>query len=99
MTLHTVGPIDTGEDERVIGRAYQTWLTPVYFAAPLVAAHYVDLKWVVAWGIGVALAQLHETGGRLHDLCIRLRRTNLILAERRASQTDWSQADWSCDPE
>ena len=82
MTLHTVGSETMAEDERKIGRAYQTWLAPVYFAAPVVAANYVDMKWVVALGIGAALANLHEIGGRLHDLCIRLRRTNILLRDQ-----------------
>jgi len=71
-----------GEDEHRIGKAYQTWLAPVLIAGPLVATLYLEQKWVVAIGIGVALAMLHEISGRLHDLCIRLRRTNILLWDR-----------------
>lgn len=86
MTLHTVGPASTSEDERTIGRGYQTWLIPVYGAAPLVVAGFAETKWVIAAGFAALLPMLHEIGGRVHDLCIRLRRTNILLSERlRAS--------------
>ena len=82
MTLHTVGPETMAEDEKRIGRAYQTWLAPIYFLAPLIAVQYLELKWVIALGIGAALVNLHEIGGWLHDLCIRLRRTNILLRDQ-----------------
>jgi len=82
MTLHTVGPVSMAEDEQKIGSAYQTWLVPVYFLAPLAATQYLEMKWVIALGIGAALVNLHEIGGRLHDLCIRLRRTNILLRDQ-----------------
>ena len=79
MTLHTVGPESMGEDEHSIGKAYQTWLAPLFMVGPLVATQYLEQKWVIAIGVGMALVMLHEIGGRLHDLCIRLRRTNILL--------------------
>lgn len=81
MTLHTVGPESATEDERVIGKAYQAWLGPVYIAGPIIATSYLETKWVIAGSLGVALVMLHEIGGRLHDLCIRLRRTNILLRD------------------
>lgn len=82
MTLHTVGPADMGEDEHKIGAAYQTWMTLLLAAAPLATAYFFDTKWVIAVGFAAALAQLHEAGGRLHDLCIRLRRTNIMIRDK-----------------
>jgi hypothetical protein len=89
MTLHTVGPTDMADDEQTIGRGYQAWLTPIYFGAPFVAAHYVDTKWVIAGGVGATLVLLHEAAGRLHDICIRLRRTNLMLSQAHTPGKDW----------
>jgi hypothetical protein len=85
MTLHTIGPKTIAEDERVIGKGYQSWPSITLIAAPLVAAHYLDVKWVAAIGLGSILLQLHEINGRLHDLCIRLRRTNLLLAPENSN--------------
>jgi hypothetical protein len=82
MTLHTVGPTDMAEDERRIGRGYQTWLGPVLAAAPLLVASQAETKWVVAVGFSAGLFLLHEAGGRLHDLCIRARRTNILLNQQ-----------------
>lgn len=82
MTLHTVGPEDMAADEQKIGKAYQLHLALVYAAIPFGVAYFCDLKWVVAASAAVVIAQAHESGGRLHDLCIRLRRTNLLLKER-----------------
>ena len=82
MTLHTVGPTSLAEDEHKIGSAYQTWFVPIYFLAPLLAVQYLEMKWVIALSIGAALVNLHEIGGRLHDLCIRLRRTNILLRDK-----------------
>jgi hypothetical protein len=80
MMLHSVGPETMGEDEHKIGKGYQTWLAPVYGAIPLAVAYFADTKWVVAAGFAVAIPLLHELGGRLHDLCIRLRRTNILIS-------------------
>jgi hypothetical protein len=84
MVLHSIGPKDMGDDEHQIGRSYQLWLAPILCAMPLATAYFSgDLKWVVAVSAAVLIAQMHEAGGRLYDLCIRIRRTNLLLAERR----------------
>lgn len=83
MTLHTVGPADMAEDEHKIGKAYQTWLISVYMFVPFAIAAYVpDIKWLIAYGIAALTMNAHESGGRLHDLCIRLRRTNLLISRR-----------------
>jgi hypothetical protein len=85
MALHTVGPESMREDELRIGSQYKMWFGYLLSAVPLVAANYLDLKWVVAIGFSVMLCQLHEAGGRLHDLCIRHRRTNILLADRNSN--------------
>ena len=85
MTLHTVGPASMGEDEHKIGAAYQTWLIVPLMLGPITAAAYLDIKWTVAIGFAAALPMLHEIGGRLHDLCIRLRRTNILLSQNRST--------------
>jgi hypothetical protein len=81
MTLHTVGPTSMSEDEERIGKEYQIWLTPFLIFGPIVALQWLKPQTVAFITAGVALALLHEAGGRLHDLCIRLRRTNLLLKE------------------
>ena len=80
--LHRVGPQDMGEDEHVIGRGYVLGANSILFLIPLGVAYFADVKWVVAAGFAVALPMLNEVGGRLHDLCIRLRRTNTSLAAK-----------------
>lgn len=82
MTLLSVGPENMSEDEQKIGKAYQTWLGPILLASPIVATLFLEAKWVAAISIGVGLLMLHEIGGRLHDLCIRLRRTNILLRDQ-----------------
>lgn len=77
MTLH-IGTETMHDDERHIGKGYQKWLSPFLVIGPLAAAYYLEQKWVVAIGIGAVLVMLHEIGGRLHDLCIRQRRTNIL---------------------
>jgi hypothetical protein len=67
------------EDERVIGKGYQLTVGQFYALVPFGVAYFADVKWVVAASAAILIALTHESGGRLHDLCIRLRRTNLLL--------------------
>lgn len=85
MTLHTVGPADMAEDERRIGKGYQNRLVIILFMAPFIVAYFAETKWVVAAGFGAVLLLMHEAGGRLHDLCIRLRRTNILLEKQNSN--------------
>lgn len=81
MALYSVAPRDMQEDEHRIGSGYRLWVIPALVAIPLIVAYFIgDLKWVVAASACVAIIQLNEIGGRLYDLCIRARRTNLLLA-------------------
>jgi hypothetical protein len=74
------GPMPASEDEQVIARSYRHWpwyLVPA--AIPLCVAWFADEKTVIAVGFaGVILLGLHVQAS-LHDLCTRLRRTNLLL--------------------
>jgi len=85
MTLHTVGPEDMAADEQVIGRGYQLTMGSLYAAIPFGVAYFADIKWVIAASAAILILQSHESGGRLHDLCIRLRRTNLLLRGKNSN--------------
>jgi len=76
-----VGPETPTDDEQFIARGYKQWLIPILASAPFVVASYAETKWVVAAGFAAMLVLMHENGGRLYDLCIRARRTNLILRQ------------------
>jgi hypothetical protein len=73
------------EDEHVIGKGYQLGLNLLLMAAPLGVAYFSDIKWVVATGFAVAFPMLNEIGGRLYDLCIRMRRTNILISEKTSN--------------
>lgn len=88
MTLHTVGPETMPADEHTIGKAYMTWLGPIYFVGPVLAAQYLPTREVAFLCVGLALVNLHEIGGRLHDLCIRARRTNILISSGQARLGD-----------
>jgi hypothetical protein len=82
--LLTVAPETPADDERVIAAGYQRWITPLLVALPLGTAYFAEMKWVIAVGFAALLVVAHENGGRLHDLCIRRRRTNVLLSERKS---------------
>ncbi len=84
MVLRTVGPETMAEDEHKIGDGYQTWWSPILATLPLVVAYFGDTKLVVAVSFSAVLFLLHEIGGRLHDLCIRLRRTNILISDQNS---------------
>ena len=80
--LHTVGPENMSEDEQVIGKGYRLGINAALGAIPVVVAYYFDTKWVIASGFAVVFVMLNEVGARLHDLCIRLRRTNILISQK-----------------
>ena len=80
--LHTVAPENMSEDERVIGNGYKLGRGSLFGAIPVAFASFSDAKWVIAIGLGVIIVMLWEAGGRLHDLCIRLRRTNILISSQ-----------------
>jgi hypothetical protein len=73
------------DDEAFIARKYRRQLIDLglilIILIPLGVAYYADTKWVLAVGIGVILIVLNEIDARLYDLCIRVRRINIIAAE------------------
>jgi len=71
----TFGPETPEDDERQIARGYQQWVGLVVGAIPIAMTAYgLELKWVVGLSLAILLGLTHESGGRLHDLCIRVRR-------------------------
>ena len=82
--LLSVGPSDAADDERVIAKGYQLWKAPILAAVPVATAYFADIKWVIAISAALLIAEAHKAGGRLHDLCIRHRRTNLILSQTQS---------------
>ncbi len=75
-------PPNMAEDEITIRKGYQTlWLSFAAVIALALAAQFGDQKWVMAVGFGVMIFMTNENGGRLYDLCIRLRRTNILLSK------------------
>lgn len=72
------------EHETEIARGYRTYFAQIVMALiPFGVAYYADTKWVVAAGFAQLLWFVIAYDGRLHDLCARLRRTNIFLAEIR----------------
>lgn len=82
--LLSYGPETMPEDEETIAKGYRQgqYYALAATAAPLVGAYYLDTKGVIAIGLSVALVLLNDMGSRLYDLCIRLRRTNILIKER-----------------
>lgn len=78
----TYGPETPEDDERVIAAGYRHWLIGPLVASPLATAWIADIKWVVAVGFVASLYLLNNADARLHDLCIRLRRSNLLLRKK-----------------
>jgi hypothetical protein len=69
------------EDETEIRKGYTDWVLCLVPSVPLVvAASGAELKWIVGSGLSAAVFFLWLATGRLFDLCIRLRRTNIILS-------------------
>jgi len=85
--LHAVGPETMAGDEHVIGRGYQLGLNCVLGIVPIGVAYFAEMKWAIAVGLTILLPMVNELGGRVHDLCIRLRRTNILVRDgiRQAS--------------
>jgi len=85
--LHAVGPETMAGDEHVIGRGYQLGLNSVSGIVPIGVAYFAEMKWAIAVGLTILLPMVNELGGRVHDLCIRLRRTNILVRDgiRQAS--------------
>jgi hypothetical protein len=89
MTLHSKGPLSMDDDEKVIGRGYQIGFGHLLASIPIIClAVGISFEWVIVGCAAIIMAQLHEHGGRLHDLCIRLRRSNLLLRDSRLTNSN-----------
>ena len=81
------------KDEAEIGKGYRALGQVIYPAIPLAVAYYADTKWVVAAGFAALLVVLIVIAdGRLQELCIRARRTNVLL--ERAQEQQKEIATW-----
>lgn len=80
--LLSVGPKNMLEDEKNIGKYNIFNLSHILGLVPLgMAAMDLELRWIIGAGATIIIFQLQEGLGRLYDLCIRLRRTNLLLCK------------------
>jgi hypothetical protein len=83
-----VGPTSPHEDEHVIGKGYANYAPYSCLAVLGLVYYFGTTKQLIA----VAAALLVFLGwlieGRVHDLCIRLRRTNLLLTDIHEQRRD-----------
>jgi hypothetical protein len=86
--LPSVGPESMADDEHVIAAGYHRWELLVLGAIPIIVAFFAETKWVVAAGFAIVLIWAYQTEGRLYDLCIRARRTNLLLKNLNSNDDD-----------
>lgn len=86
--LLSVGPASVADHETVIARGYKSWSTLSLGAIPIAVASLADIKWVETVGIVVVILLAHQFDGRLHDLGVRVRRTNSLLREIRGDASE-----------
>src|SRR5262245_22776526 len=81
--LLSVAPENMAEDEHRIADGYRSsWKYSFVAGGTLgVVAHYAETKWVVAVAAFLIISVLLGLEGRLHDLCIRLRRATMLLRD------------------
>src|SRR3954454_7364250 len=81
--LLSVAPENMHEDEHAIAAGYRAQrgilLGAMLF---LVAAYYLDLKYVVAFGCVGIFGAVSFSEARLYDLGIRLKRSNHLAADK-----------------
>jgi hypothetical protein len=87
--LLSFGAETMADDEQQIADGYRAgWKAPVIAGVVLGAtAYFSDTKDVVAVGAFLIVAAVCTVEGRLYDLCLRLRRTNILLLEHESSKT------------
>jgi hypothetical protein len=79
--LLSVAPQNAIEDEHAIAEGYRAKGLYLFALAPFVVAIFFDTKFVIAAGFFILIVATHDVLARLLDLCIRLRRANVLLAE------------------
>ena len=78
------------DDEKIIKKAYSrsnSFLNFVPMGIPFIIANCASAKWVLAYGVAMIFIQLTEISAKLHDLCVRARRMN-ILIEKDANKKE-----------
>ena len=87
--LLSVGPKSQAEDEMIIGKAYRSGQrqSAIFFVAIAATAYYTELKYVLALGFILVLFSASSIENRVYDLCIRLRRTNILLSQNSGEQS------------
>ena len=78
------GPETMAEDERFIAKNFRArgGLGVLLLVGLMAVAYFRNAQEAVVVGIGLILYLLSYLESRLYDLCIRLRRTNILLSER-----------------
>ncbi len=82
-TLPSRGPENMREDEHRIAAGYRKgWALAVTSCIPMaIVAYFSDVRWVLVVGVLTLVGAIYTVEGRLYDLCIRLRRTNILLRD------------------
>jgi VIT1/CCC1 family predicted Fe2+/Mn2+ transporter len=85
--LLSIGPESPSDDERVIAKGYTSYGPILGALLPIGLAYYFgNTKELILAGLAVLVFLAFSIEGRLHDLCIRLRRTNILLTQRQTSR-------------
>jgi len=80
----SVGPVSPYEDERAIAKGYASilpYIVPVTMLA--LAVYFGTLRELIGAGLLVVVSVGLAIEARLYDLCIRLRRTNILLVQNQ----------------
>jgi hypothetical protein len=85
--LLSYGPTDMHDDELRIAKGYKPdfWFYAMRLLTVGAVAYFFDVKWVIAVGILILVESIQGLADRLYDLCIRARRTNVLLRERNSN--------------
>jgi VIT1/CCC1 family predicted Fe2+/Mn2+ transporter len=81
--LLSVGPESPSDDEGFIAKGYTSFAPILGALLPIGLTYYFgSTKDLILTGLAVLVVLGFFIEGRLHDLCIRLRRTNMLLTQR-----------------
>jgi hypothetical protein len=85
--LLSVGPESPSEDEHVIAKGYTNYWPILSTLLPIgLTFCFGNTKQLIFAGLVALVVLAYFLEGRLHDLCIRLRQTNILLTQRQASR-------------
>ena len=71
---------EMADDEKKIGQGYRKWQSLVPAAIIGLTWREGDTKDLIAVGLFLGFYYLDQIEARLFDLCVRIRRTNLLLS-------------------